>query len=95
MPHCLCSQMISNESLISVCRDDLLLMSTPPQPVKDTATNSGSVEPSSAASSLDKLLNCTPSDASSSVCSAENVCKKFLLCSYILVLLAAVPVDSK
>lgn len=52
--------------------DDLLLMSTPPQPVKDTATNSGSVEPSSAASSLDKLLNCTPSDASTSVCSAEN-----------------------
>lgn len=53
--------------------DDLLLMSTPPQPVsKETATTSASVEPSTAASSLDKILNCTPSDASSTRCSAQN-----------------------
>lgn len=58
-----------------VTRDDLLLMNTPPPPVKDaeTESNSGSSEPSTAArSSLDKILNCTPSDTVSTVCSAMN-----------------------
>ena len=61
--------------LIAVVRDDLLLMNTPPPPVKDaeTESNSGSSELSTGArSSLDKILNCTPSDAVSNVCSATD-----------------------
>ena len=49
-------------------------MSTPPQPVRATATDgdSGSSELSTAAdNSLDKILNCTPSDAVFNVCSAK------------------------
>lgn len=52
--------------------DDLLLMSTPPHPVKETATNGGGVEPSTAATSLDKILNCTPSNASSAETAAVS-----------------------
>jgi len=74
--------------VVFACSDDLLLMSTPPHPLKETTAPSSSAEPSTAANSLDKILNCTPSDVSTTVRSVENVCNRF----YILVWLDAIVV---
>jgi len=68
--------------LLVVGRDDLLLMNTPPPPVKDaeTESNNGSSEPSTGArSSLDRILNCTPSDALSTVCSFTDFLHIYML----------------
>ena len=68
--------------MVAVDSDDLLLMSTPTRPVKEAAeSTSSSSEPSTAVdnSSLDKILDCTPSDSVSTVCRDENF-PHFFLC---------------
>jgi len=62
--------------------DDLLLMSTPPQPVKDAATkpdSSCTLERSAAAdSSLDKLLGCNLLDSACSSAVRDSVVQLWL-----------------
>ena len=61
--------------MIVIVRDDLLLMSTPPHPVKGPATESDSAsseQSTTTGRSLDTILNCTPSDAVCCLCCAKN-----------------------